>query len=534
MAKLDPLQINLSTLVNRQSSRGLSSRASDVSSSFEATLSQSAKPAPRSTSNATNERRSPARLEASRPEAPKPQVKSNARDTPPSRSNDETTKESVEQSSPNEAQRNERSKLGRASKDNRTDKSAAQDRSNSADDVKSKDDPSSVDDKSSTKDASSNEPATKDAIAPADVAVAGDTTATSDGLSALSQAVNATPPLTASIVVAAQALNSGPITSQDNDGTGQLAPTADTTNVSALGGVSDPAVTSSAPTTTSTVQSAAAALTTTAQSAEGKDQRAGETGTNKPTAAQSAIASAQPIITTEAAAKPDPNQPPQSLNATLDTTNAAPNRAPSEAKSEATNAFLAAAAPLLAGDTSATPPGSAPFAIPGQIQQSSQPITPATASTLGANDPNVLVRDNVPLSRLGVEIATTARAGIKEIEVRLDPPELGKIDVRLDIDDSGQVTTHLIVERASTLDQLRRDAPNLERVLNQSGLKTDSGSLQFSLRDQNQPSHQQNGDGRRQRRGILAVDGLEGTSNPSTAAQLAYSARLRSGVDVRL
>lgn len=163
--------------------------------------------------------------------------------------------------------------------------------------------------------------------------------------------------------------------------------------------------------------------------------------------------------------------------------------------------------------------------------QSGALATPAAQAT--SADVSQLVRENVPLNRLGIEIATTARAGIKEIEVRLNPPELGSIDVRLDIDDSGQVNTHLVVERASTLDQLRRDAPNLERLLNQSGLKADSGSLQFSLRDQNQPYRQQSSERGRTRRGVLAIDGVEGTT-AANSTTLAYSARLRSGVDVRL
>ena len=40
------------------------------------------------------------------------------------------------------------------------------------------------------------------------------------------------------------------------------------------------------------------------------------------------------------------------------------------------------------------------------------------------------------------------------------------------------------MDRPETLDLLRRDAPQLERALQQAGLNTEGG-LQFSLRDQN-------------------------------------------------
>jgi flagellar hook-length control protein FliK len=90
----------------------------------------------------------------------------------------------------------------------------------------------------------------------------------------------------------------------------------------------------------------------------------------------------------------------------------------------------------------------------------------------------------VPLAGLALEISARAQIGKNRFEIRLDPPELGRINVRLDVDRDGHVTSHLMVDRADTLDLLRRDASNLERALQQAGLKTSDNSLQFSLRDQ--------------------------------------------------
>ena len=89
----------------------------------------------------------------------------------------------------------------------------------------------------------------------------------------------------------------------------------------------------------------------------------------------------------------------------------------------------------------------------------------------------------VPIAGLAVEIVARAQDGSKRFEIRLDPPELGRIDVRLDVDQAGKVTSRLVVERAETLDLLRRDAPQLERALQHAGLNTEGG-LEFSLRDQ--------------------------------------------------
>jgi flagellar hook-length control protein FliK len=90
----------------------------------------------------------------------------------------------------------------------------------------------------------------------------------------------------------------------------------------------------------------------------------------------------------------------------------------------------------------------------------------------------------VPLSGLAVEITTQAHAGNKHFEIRLDPPELGRIDVKLDVDRDGNVSTRLVVDRSDTLDLLKRDASALERALQQSGLKTSDNALEFSLRQQ--------------------------------------------------
>src|SRR5262249_51779087 len=56
---------------------------------------------------------------------------------------------------------------------------------------------------------------------------------------------------------------------------------------------------------------------------------------------------------------------------------------------------------------------------------------PASASGNQSSEPAI------PIAGLAVEIAARAQAGQSRFEIRLDPPELGRIDVRLDIDRSG-------------------------------------------------------------------------------------------------
>ena len=186
---------------------------------------------------------------------------------------------------------------------------------------------------------------------------------------------------------------------------------------------------------------------------------------------------------------------PQAIRVEQDLKPAAhqPHAQPSEHASATARVAAAAAHSDLAAPTSvaqavtaqvaATPPlfglnAAMPLASP--LQTLWQPASRAPTPT-----------DNtVPISGLAVEIVSRVHEGLRRFEIRLDPPELGRIDVRLEVDRGGNVTSRLTVERAETLDLLRRDAPQLERALQHAGLNTEGG-LQFSLRDQNFANREQ-------------------------------------------
>jgi flagellar hook-length control protein FliK len=156
--------------------------------------------------------------------------------------------------------------------------------------------------------------------------------------------------------------------------------------------------------------------------------------------------------------------------------------------------FRHAAADLLAKSEVSAPaqPGDAGAAVKAGADAVQNPGVAASAiaasATAAANAPAPpqaqIQAAAVPLAGLAVEIATQAHAGKTHFEIRLDPPELGRIDVKLDFDGDGNVSTRLIVDRADTLDLLKRDAASLERALQQSGLKTSDHALEFSLRQQ--------------------------------------------------
>ena len=90
----------------------------------------------------------------------------------------------------------------------------------------------------------------------------------------------------------------------------------------------------------------------------------------------------------------------------------------------------------------------------------------------------------LPINAIAAHIASQAVHGARRFDIRLDPPELGRVHVRLEIARDGAVTTHLVVERAETLDLLQRDARALQGALEDAGLETSDDGLSFSLKDE--------------------------------------------------
>ncbi len=100
--------------------------------------------------------------------------------------------------------------------------------------------------------------------------------------------------------------------------------------------------------------------------------------------------------------------------------------------------------------------------------------------------------------QIAVQITKAIGAGKDQVSIRLHPAELGRVDVRLEMSEDGHLRAMITAERSETLELLQRDMRSLERALQQAGLKTDSGSLSFSLRGeggQQQSSGQDSGRG---------------------------------------
>jgi flagellar hook-length control protein FliK len=175
----------------------------------------------------------------------------------------------------------------------------------------------------------------------------------------------------------------------------------------------------------------------------------------------------------------------------------------------------------------ATTDGIANFTIAAAGQTAPPSATAAAASS------SAVTAAAVPIAGLPIAIAARAQSGSNQFDIRLDPPELGRIDVSLNVDSNGQVTSHIVVDRADTLQLLQNQQPQLQHALEQAGLTTADNGLQFSLRDQSFTGQNgQNGAGNQPGAAQLVIPDA---SQPAVATTQIYSRIGRlSGIDIRV
>lgn len=131
------------------------------------------------------------------------------------------------------------------------------------------------------------------------------------------------------------------------------------------------------------------------------------------------------------------------------------------------------------------------------------------------------------VNQFAIEVAAKSQGGAKQFDIRLDPPELGRVDVRLSIDATGKAEAHLSADEPQTLDLLQKDAAVLARALRDAGLNLAQDGLNFSLKNQ-----QQGGNGNERRPG-----GRQPAPPRAIHEPAAVSAHLRHGLgllDIRV
>nr|WP_283776592.1 flagellar hook-length control protein FliK [Stappia sp. WLB 29] len=168
----------------------------------------------------------------------------------------------------------------------------------------------------------------------------------------------------------------------------------------------------------------------------------------------------------------------------------------------------------------------------GRAEAQAQVSTAALRGSTAALPQNVAVAS----AHLATEVARFAQKGQTRFQIRMDPPELGRVDVELKVSRDGTVRAHLTVERSETLDMFLRDQRGLERALDAAGLKLDSGGLEMSLKNQNGFAGFERGEGGHDRFASGEGGGLQkedGDTLPMAAAR-AYVSGASGALDIQI
>ncbi|MEX1146873.1 MAG: flagellar hook-length control protein FliK, partial [Sphingomonadales bacterium] len=127
-------------------------------------------------------------------------------------------------------------------------------------------------------------------------------------------------------------------------------------------------------------------------------------------------------------------------------------------------------------------------------------------------------------AQVAMQITRLAREGQQEFTIRLDPPDLGRVNVKLDIAHDGKVNAVIALEDERALQLLQRDQSALERALNDAGLKTDGGSLNFSLGKRHDDAERENAstdkDSNGARNRAASIDDSAGTTSINATLNL--------------
>lgn len=124
------------------------------------------------------------------------------------------------------------------------------------------------------------------------------------------------------------------------------------------------------------------------------------------------------------------------------------------------------------------------------------PAVSVQTAQAGAERPTQRLMPVLEQVRIGLARAADQGAPSK-LSLELAPRNLGTVIIEIDAAKDGQLRASLQADNPAALEILRREAPQLERSLQEAGYKMDQQSLSFSLRDQQSGRSGAEGQGRR-------------------------------------
>ena len=168
-------------------------------------------------------------------------------------------------------------------------------------------------------------------------------------------------------------------------------------------------------------------------------------------------------------------------------------------------------------------------------------IDPAALSQAGRSSAPQLAQLS---GQIGDQILHRFNGQSSKFEMRLDPPELGKVDVRLEVGKDGRVTAVLAARDPAVVEALMRGAKTLENTLTQAGLSLSQGGVQVeldqrgsgqqfsNLMNQND-SHQDRQTGQQLQNGDAEISDVEAQMAPAADQPIQFQSWSRARLDVK-
>lgn len=203
----------------------------------------------------------------------------------------------------------------------------------------------------------------------------------------------------------------------------------------------------------------------------------------------SAAQSAQPSAPREGLQRTGKNDHETGKNAAVTQAAGTPSPVASQ------HAAGAKSAPHPAGKDGVQPAPASSASAPAPASDAPQPAqqtspAAAAASTHAASHtqhaPDQAARAAPAAAQIAREIVRQFNGESTSFELRLDPPELGRVDVRLEVSRDHRVTALIAADSPQALAELARNARELEQMLQSAGLELSDSGLSFDLRQGNE------------------------------------------------
>ena len=158
---------------------------------------------------------------------------------------------------------------------------------------------------------------------------------------------------------------------------------------------------------------------------------------------------------------------------------------------------------------------------------------------------NNIARETMNHQNVREQVAVQVKQGVArgdtQINIRLNPHELGRVEVRVDVNADGRAVLAIVADNKDTLELLQRDSRSLERAFADMGMEISDSGMSFDLNEQftGQEQDSENNNGQPEEKSA-AFDNLLGNGDELMAEALLdgsspyYSVEVEDGLNIRI